>query len=191
MQINAPNQTTAAGSGNYADQNQQTGTQAYNQGQQTANVQTNTYAPGAAANQQAASDALQGVLTGSGGPTENMGLGQAAYDTWNRNFNQTVAHQLAAQGGAGSPMIPLAQMQGLNDLAVADSQMQWQNMHGIFDDVAKVAYNPTGAVNQGAQQQAGTNTQQQSGNSNGNYNSVNADIGGVLTGLFTGLGGTF
>ncbi len=195
MQINAPNSSVlGAASGNYTDRSTQTGNENYAQsGQQTTTANNaNTYAPGAQAVQGSASSLLQQILAG-GSPPENFGLTQGAYDQYNRNFNQTVAHQLAAQFGAGSATIPMAQMQGLQDLAVESSQQAWNNLHGIFDDVEKIALNPTGSSSSTTQSnaQAGTSQTDQTGTGQGGYASQNTSIGDILAGIFSGLGGGF
>lgn len=145
---------------------------------------TNQYSSGQVANQGAGNSLLQGILQG-GQPAPNMGLTQGAWDQANTNFQLTQAHQMANQFGQGSATIPIAQQQMNADLAARSSQMAWQNLQGVFNDVANIAYSPTGASTTNNQNQNST------GNQAATSDSSTTDIGSLLTGIFSSLGGGF
>lgn len=154
----------------------------------------NLYSPGAEELQGGANSLLQNLLTGgSGAMPSGMGITDAAYESAFRHFNQGAAHQLANQGGAGSPTLMYAQQQLAQDLAVQDSQMQWDNLFGVFDEIAKIAYEPTGSTTTGQSSvsQQGSEAGSYENMQEGSYDSNSIDIGSILTGLFTGLGSGF
>lgn len=173
---------TSISSGTNSNQTQQqsvqSGVSSTNSGNQ------NTYAPGAAGLQGGGANALQQILAG-GSPSPNYGLTQGAYDQAQRQFNSTIAPQLATQYGAGSPTIGNALIQQNEDLAAQSSQMAWGNMQGTMADVEKFAFTPTG--NQTEAQQAQSQAQSQTGAEQGAYQGNSLSI----TDLLSGLGGLF
>lgn len=180
--MNIPQSTGIAGtsSGSYESGSQLSGSQNYG------STTSNTYSPGAAATQQGGNDLLQALLTGgAGGQPPNMGITPEAYSRASDYFNENIATKMATQFGAGSPAIPAAEMRMLRDLSVEDSQMSWDNTFQLLDQISKIGYEPTGAST------SGYDNRSQNSAEAGNYDSKNIDIGGILTGLFSGLGGGF
>lgn len=128
-------------------------TNASNAGAQS---QQNTYTPFQQDLQnEAAKQAGQFLQTGvAPGMDQNLAAQEAAFK---QNFNQTVAPQLAAQFGAGSPAIASAESQGLVNLTANAFQNQGSNFNNALGTAGNLAFTATG---QNAQNKsnAATNT---------------------------------
>lgn len=117
----------------------------------------NTYTAGQQALQgQATTGAGQFLQTGiAPGLQQEIAAENAAYQ---QNFNTDVAPQLAAQYGAGSPVIGGQEEMGLVNLISNAYQNQGANYNAALGTAGSLAFNPTGTTGESTSQQSGTNT---------------------------------
>lgn len=127
-----------------------------NQTQTTAENGSNTgfeqnrYSSGQLAAQGAGLSGLGAMLSGQSSAPASMGLPQSAYDAYMLNFNRSVAPQLAAQHGSGSPAIASMMQQGMLELAAKGGQMAVSNTLQGYDALMNYAFKPQG-MDQGQQ----------------------------------------
>lgn len=114
--------------------------QSTNMAQSTAMDQ---YTPQQQALQSQGLSGLAGVMAGGSVPA-NFGLPQSVYDAAFANFNQYQVPQLAAQHGAGSPVINSAAQNLQVQLAGLSGQQAMSNFKGIYDTGLQYAFRPAG-----------------------------------------------
>lgn len=152
-----------------------------NQTQTTADTGSNTgfnqnrYSAGQLAAQGSGLTGLGAMLSGQASAPASMGLPQSAYDAYMLNFNRSVAPQLAAQHGSGSPAIPSMMQQGLLELAAKGGQLAVSNTLQGYDALMNYAFKPQGIdEGQTASRNVATTT---------NATETGYDWGGILGGL--------
>lgn len=175
--------TNSSGSG--------TTTQAQNQqGNQALNVQqAPQFLPQQQQMQNQAANLMSMIMTGQ--TPHYFGLPQSVYDSAFYNFNKYQEPQLAAQYGAGSPMINNSMQELQLQLAGLGGQYALPNALNAFRDAGSFAFNPI-AMNQ-QQQQTNASTANTNTNANSSSNSMtnNINTGGLLGSLVNGLSGGF
>lgn len=127
-----------------------------------AGATTNVYNPASTNLQSQGGSVLSQVLQ-SGQVPEGFGMNQQAFDALNRNLKNNVNPVLAAQYGAGSPVIGSTAALANEQLAADMSQQQWGNFNSLFNDIQNFAFSATGQTQ--TQSQDSTN----SGNTTGNW----------------------
>lgn len=169
--------------------NQQTNSSS--QGQQSQQQQQTSLFSPEQQNLQALASKVGGQALSTGQLPGNYGISQQAFDAMDQNFNQNIAHTLAAQYGPGSPVIggTFANMNA--QLAATLGQEQFSNFNNLFNEIGNFAQRPAGSA---ADSSAATS---QSGNSGFSYNQTNTseatlpDIAqsSLFNALGSGLGG--
>jgi hypothetical protein len=139
-------------SGTQATTGSTAGTTAQQQAQQ------NTYTAG--------QQALQGTATGAAGQFLTTGIAPglqqeiaAENAAYQQNFNTDVAPQLAAQYGAGSPVIAGQEEMGLVNLIGNAYQNQAAQFNSALGTAGSLAFNPTGSTGQATTSSQATNNQ--------------------------------
>lgn len=164
---------TTAGTQNTNTNQNQSGTQ-NTSGSSTSSGSTNAQGAeqGTAAQQQAAQNtytagqqALQGQATGAAGQFLQTGIAPglqqeiaAENAAFRQNFDTDVAPQLAAQYGAGSPVIGGQEEMGLVNLISNAYQNQGAQFNSALGTAGSLAFNPTGSTGSSTSQQAGTSS---------------------------------
>lgn len=116
-------------------------------------VNNNTYTGQQQALQGQTLTGLSDILSGKANlNTIGNQFNQAAFDYALQQWNNTGAHQLAAQYGAASPMIDAARQQMLLGIAAQQGNMSSQNTLNAFNMAAQYAFTPTGFNNNQTQQ---------------------------------------
>jgi hypothetical protein len=129
--------------------------------------QQNQYGAG----QQALQQQLPGTLSNflqTGNLPGTFAAPPQVLSAYQSNFNQMVAPQLAAQYGAGSPVLGSQETMGLQQLLSNLYQTQSNNFNNDLNTGANIAFNAIGsnANTQQAQQQAQTQNTNTTGNQN-------------------------
>lgn len=142
----------------------------------------NTYSPfQQELQQEAAGQAGQFLATGiAPGVQQELDAQKAAYM---QNFNESVAPQLAAQYGAGSPAIGSQLAQGLVSLTSDVYQNQAGQFNSALGTAGNLAYNATGASSNTNQQQAANTASKTSSNDWQNQTNLLANSGSTVAGL--------
>lgn len=170
-------------SGSSSQNQQQSGTSVGNTAQTQLNE--NIYDPASLALRGQGAQALQQILT-TGKLPGNFGMNQQAFDALNSAFERNVAPQLAAQYGAGSPVIGSQEALANEQLAAQLSQQQWSNFMNLFDEVANFSFTPTGQ-NSSSNTDSTTNSTQE-GTQSGTWQQNNTMEGALLSSLLTAMG---
>jgi|GEM_PF-3785296 len=154
-------------------------TQSQNGSQSGNTSQSNLFTPGQQGLQGQAAQFASNLLNGQV-PAE-MGLPQAVWDQAVYNFKQNVLPQLAAQYGAGSPVIGARMNELVMQLTSQSAQNAMSNANQAFANAANWAIQPIGQT----QNTSGTNSAH--GTTNRTYDRINKDIdvGGLAE---TGIG---
>jgi len=143
--------TSAYISGNSLTQTGQSGTS------QSDGLNQNLYTPEQQALQGQAGGQIAGLLNGSQSPAASLGFDPAVWQSMLTNFNENVAPQLAAQYGAGSPVIGGQLSNLLLNATAQSSQQAWNNQQNLLGDAQSNAFTPVGASS-GSSQATGQNT---------------------------------
>lgn len=191
-------------SGSVTDQNtQQQQQQNTNQSQLqqlASNTQAGTqnqYTAGQTALQNLATSQLGNYFMSNGNISPTWGVPQAVWDQSNYMFQRDQAPQLAAQFGAGSPVIGARQNELNLGLAAIAGQQMHQNFMGALSPLLNAAYQPVGtqSFNNNTQNQQSQMQQQQNQNLNSNTDTTQVGTtinpGGLLGSIASFLGGGF
>lgn len=170
-------------SGSSSQQQQQSGTSTGNTAQTQLNE--NIYDPASLALRGQGSQALAQILA-TGKLPGNFGMNQQAFDALNSAFERNIAPQLAAQYGAGSPVIGSQEALANEQLAAQLSQQSWGNFMNLFDEVANFSFTPTGQNS--SSNTDSTNQSEQIGGKNGTWQQNNTMEGALLSSLLTAMG---
>lgn len=138
----------------------------------------NTYTAGQQSLQNQALTGLSGILNGSVDTSQiSNAINKPAYDYALQLWNQTGAHQLAAQYGAASPTIDAARQQLLLGIAAQQGNNATANTLNAYNMASQYAFTPTGTTQNRNDSQALNSTQK---TNNTNWGSLAATALDVL-----------
>lgn len=141
----------------------------------------NTYSAQQQGLQGQAADAASNYLQ-TGNLPGTFGAPPQVFDAYNTYYQQYVAPQIAASGGAGSPALASNLALGLQQLASTTYQNQSNNFASALAGAAGIGYTPTGTTNEQAQSGNQQSTGSWQSNQASNATSV-SDLHSVLASL--------
>jgi hypothetical protein len=153
---------------------------------QTAGLNQNQYTPAQQALQGQDTSQISGLLNGSSSPAASLGFDPSVWQSMVTNFNENVAPQLAAQYGAGSPVIGGQLSNLLLNATSQSSQQAWNNQQNLLGDAQSNAFTPVGATSgtsqtQGQNSSDYTSQQQNTTQSGANISSLANSAGAALS----------